>query len=549
MAKKKPKYNDNNLAIAYYRYSSHAQNETSIDQQREAAQRYAEAHGLTVVREYEDAAISGTEENRPGFQLMLSEINKIKPAALVLWKTDRLGRDRYVLVLAKKKIRDAGVRIHLVAESIPQDSPESVLLESLMEGMADFYIGQLRENVTRGLRHNAELCLYNGRKILGYTGTKGERYEVDEATAPVVRRIFRDYCRGIGMQTIADSLNKEGLRTSRGAPFTVNSLRWILKNEAYIGVYRFGDIRVEGGMPAIISKEDYEKAQKRIADNKRRNAAPILAGELPESERYWLQGKLYCGMCGEAMQGVSGTSKSGATHRYYYCRGHREHRCNKSNVRKDVIEAAVVWALYTLLGDQGNVASLAVDAAAYYQEHYAGTGYLDGLREQLAQTERGIRNFVRAIEAGILTESTQERLEQLEEQRKALIETIEVETVKSKILEDDHSIAAYFERYMEANLDDPRVRADVMEYFVDKIFVFDDRIDILVHYTESGLSVEWGIFKDGEISFSSFPNPDPPVGGVRSGCGLLHLTANSRTPEKSLQIGFFREFVVVRCKL
>ncbi len=98
--------------------------------------------------------------------------------------------------------------------------------------------------------------LYNGRKILGYKGSKGQRYKVDEATAPVVCRIFRDYCRGVGMQTIADELNREGLRTSRNAPFTVNSLRWILKNEAYIGVYRYGEIRIDDGMPAIISRED-----------------------------------------------------------------------------------------------------------------------------------------------------------------------------------------------------------------------------------------------------------------------------------------------------
>ncbi len=184
------------------------------------------------------------------------------------------------------------------------------------------------------------------------------------------------------------------------------------------------------------------------------------------------------------------------------------------------------------LGDQGNVASLAVDAAAYYNEHYTGTGYLDGLREQLAQTERGIRNFVRAIEAGILTESTQERLEQLEEQRKALIDTIEVETVKSKILEDEHSIGTYFEKYMNANLDDPKVREDVLEYFVDKIFVFDDRIDILVHYTEHGLSVEWGTFKDGDVTFTSYPNPDPPLGKSSTGsqsCPFVAVSSGSDT--------------------
>lgn len=107
--RKKPELNDNNLAIAYYRFSSHSQNEASIDQQRELAHAWADAHGFRIVKEYEDAAISGTTENRPGFQLMLSEVAKIRPHTLIMWKTDRLGRDKYVLAMARRKsaTRDA----------------------------------------------------------------------------------------------------------------------------------------------------------------------------------------------------------------------------------------------------------------------------------------------------------------------------------------------------------------------------------------------------------------------------------------------------------
>ena len=110
--------NDNNLAIAYYRFSSHSQNDASIDQQRELAHDWADAHGFKIVQEYEDAAISGTTDARPGFQQMLSEVAKIRPHTLIMWKTDRLGRDKYVLAMAKKKIRDAGCEIHLLVENI-----------------------------------------------------------------------------------------------------------------------------------------------------------------------------------------------------------------------------------------------------------------------------------------------------------------------------------------------------------------------------------------------------------------------------------------------
>lgn len=185
---KKFKRNDNNLAIAYYRFSSHSQNEASIDQQRELAHAWADAHGLTIVREYEDAAISGTKEDRPGFQLMLSEVAKIRPSTLIMWKTDRLGRDKYVLAMAKKEIRDAGCEIHLLAENIPTEGPEGILVEGLMDAMAEYYSRQLSQNIQRGMDYNAQHALFNGHKVWGYgVDRETKKYVVDEDTAPRLR--------------------------------------------------------------------------------------------------------------------------------------------------------------------------------------------------------------------------------------------------------------------------------------------------------------------------------------------------------------------------
>lgn len=75
-----PEYNDNQMVVAYYRYSSSSQNEASIEQQRQMVQRWAKAQGLVVVSEYEEAAKTGTNADRPGYQLMLRELPKIKPA-------------------------------------------------------------------------------------------------------------------------------------------------------------------------------------------------------------------------------------------------------------------------------------------------------------------------------------------------------------------------------------------------------------------------------------------------------------------------------------
>lgn len=209
--KKKFAPNDNNLAIAYYRFSSHSQNDASIDQQRELAHEWADAHGFKIVQEYEDAAISGTTDARPGFQQMLSEVAKIRPHTLIMWKTDRLGRDKYVLAMAKKKIRDAGCEIHLLAEHIPTEGPEGVLIEGLMEAMAEYYSRQLSQNIQRGMDYNAQHALYNGHKLFGYDVDRStKKYIPDPNTAPFVQWAFKEYASGKPLKAIAEEMNAQG---------------------------------------------------------------------------------------------------------------------------------------------------------------------------------------------------------------------------------------------------------------------------------------------------------------------------------------------------
>ena len=367
--KKKFELNDNNLAIAYYRFSSHSQNEASIDQQRELAHAWADAHGFKIVKEYEDAAISGTTENRPGFQQMLSEVAKIRPRVLIMWKTDRLGRDKYVLAMAKRTIRDAGCEIRLLAENIPTDGPEGVLIEGLMDAMAEYYSRQLSQNIQRGMDYNAQHALYNGHKLFGYGVDKStKRYIVDPDTAPFVQRMFAEYAAGKAMQTICDELNAQGLRTTRGAKFGVKTMNKMLQKRAYIGEYRHGDIVVEGGMPALVDEETFDKVQRKFAENKRKGSQRARGMDENDAPRYWLTGKVYCGKCGNTLQGVSGTSGTGRTYYYYYCSAQRRKQCTLKKVRKEKLEDAVTMILRSILHDSENLMSLAVDAAAYYAD-------------------------------------------------------------------------------------------------------------------------------------------------------------------------------------
>lgn len=473
--------NENNLAIAYYRYSSQSQNDASIEQQQEQARLYAEKNGYTLVKEYADRAISGTTANRPQYQLMLSEIDVLKPAVLILWKTDRLGRDRAELVFAKSVINKAGCRICYIAEALPDDDLTSPLIEAVFEAYAEFYSKQLSQNVLRGLSYNAKLGLYNGVSLLGYTHDSEKHYVIDENTAPIVRQIFNDYAEGKPITVIINELNAQGIKTSRGNAFTINSLRGIMKNRSYMGEYRFGDVVIPNGMPAIISKELYDRVQKRFELNKHRAKTPT---DEP-TPRYWLTGKLFCGECGSSMHGTAGTSKRGKRYYYYSCINHyKKKTCKLKDISKDKLENLVISVLDEFLSDSEKLASLAVDIVKYYEKHYGDDSYINALESSLKETEQALKNLVKAIEKGIFSKTTQARLQELEERKMNLIAAIDTERIKKLAMNDTRRIKEYYEMYKHADFKEPDTRDFVLDYFIEKIFVFSDKLVICCRYDD-----------------------------------------------------------------
>lgn len=479
--------NDNNLAIAYYRYSSRGQNEASIDQQREMAEKYANDHGLTIVKEYADAALTGTEaKNRPQYQLMLHEIEQIRPAYLIIWKTDRLARNRYDATVARCQIRECGTLIHSIAENLAEGSDESIMFESFFDGMAEYFSHQLSKNVTRGLKYNAEHGLYY-QKIYGYKKSEDKHYIIDEDTASVVARIFNQYADGKGMVEICDELNGQGIKTGIGKSFTVNGLRSILRNPSYMGLYHYNGVTIPDGMPAIISEELWKKTQKRLQLNKRVGGQKAAGLDEDGAPRYWLTGKLFCGHCEQPMHGTFGTSKTGKRFYYYACNNHRrkQGKCKKKDVSKAVIENAVLNALREILDNTENLASLAVDISAYYEEQLADTSYLKSLENELKSVQKAIDNIIGAIERGIYSDSVQERLLELEERRRLLQETIQIETAKHNLKIDEISIGKFFKKYANADLENSEIRDTILEYFVDRIYVYDDKIIVTCRYTDN----------------------------------------------------------------
>ncbi len=477
--------NPGNNAICYYRYSSGAQRDVSIDQQREAAHDYAKTHGYHIIKEYEDHAISGTSEDRPQFQQMLYEVEKLRPAYLILWKTDRLSRDRIDSVLAKKRLRECGVKISYVAESIPDDDEATqILMESIYEAMAASFIVSHRKNVMRGLIYNAENALYNGVKMLGYKGQPDQKYEIDDDTAPVVQRIFQEYAKGVPPRKICESLNGAGLRTVRGNRFTVSSLRNILKNRAYLGEYRYGTVVIPGGMPRLIDDEVFLTVQAKLKANRYggKGAIKKIHPEAP-IEDYWLTGKTFCGLCGGTLHGISGTSKTGKLYYYYSCINHAKHTCSLKNQRKELMEQIVLHVLYDLLHDPVYRIIISEACYEYHKRHNDDNGsYEESLKARLKEVDGKLANIIKAIEKGIFGDTMAEQMKVLESQKSMLNDALLAEQNRRKFDLKKSDVLRFLDSFA-GDLDNPETRQHLLDGLIDKIYVYPDKLVMTFHYS------------------------------------------------------------------
>ena len=240
--------------VVYARYSSHSQKDTSIEDQVRDIEVYCRLNNLSIVKVYADRHLTGTSDKRPQFQQMMKDAAHGRWSYVVVWKTDRFARNRYDSATYKYRLKRYGVRVLSAKESIP-DGPEGILLESVLEGSAEYYSANLAQNIKRGMHSNALECKVNSGSIpFGYRKGEDGRFALEPAEAEVVREIFRKVAEGVPFVDLCNDLNGRGIRTKRGGLWNKNSFRRMLSNETYIGVYSFSDVRVEGGCPSIVDR-------------------------------------------------------------------------------------------------------------------------------------------------------------------------------------------------------------------------------------------------------------------------------------------------------
>ena len=518
------------LAAIYARYSSHSQTEQSIEGQLAAAHAYAESHGYTVVHEYCDRAQTGRNDNRDAFQQMLSDTDKHQFDVIITWKVDRIGRNREDIAFNKHRCKKNGIRIEYVAENLP-DSAESVILESVLEGMAEYYSLQLSTNIRRGQLESArKLQCIGGTRPLGYdVDRETKRFIINPQTAPIVKQIFEKYAEGSTETEIIAWLNEQGIRTTKKKPFSKSSLATLLHNEKYIGVYVYKDIvRVEDGVPAIVDKELFNKVQELMKVNRR---APSHTWT---HQDYILTDKLFCGKCGSPMVGESGFSHTGAKHSYYSCVGHRKKKtCDKRPVRQDWIEGKVLEATRDLLADDELLDFIADKTYAYYLSVNGNAEQKTVLENELASVNISIDRLISAIEAGAFNDRIKTRLDDLNAQKAQITASIaEMELASGFRLTRDH-IAFFLRAFRDADISDRACQKRLVQTFVNAVFVYDDKIKIVYNYTSDSNTV----------TLDTVENLN-----VADGSGFVH-SAGCSTTVRSVELGCIGSRFALRISL
>ena len=392
-------------AAIYARFSSARQREESIEDQVRVCRDYAERNGMRVVRTYKDEARSGTDAtHRPGFQRAVADAQKGRFDVLLVYKQDRFARNRFDSAMYKSKLRRAGVELVSATESVP-DGPEGIILDSVLEGMAEYYSANLSQNVLRGMEGNARKCRHNGVRVYGYDYAPDGTYAVNDEEAERVREAFRLAASGLCVADICRDLNNRGLLYRDGRKWGYGTLHRLLRNDKYTGVYRWGNVVVEGGMPRIVSDRLWDRAQDMVGGAPRKKAP---------SEKYLLSGILFTDG-GERFEPNCGRSQTGVYHYYYRC------RATGQSIRRDELDARVRNAVSGLLKDKSMDEEI-VSAVMRQQEIDAGDEVAahKAVKARLRQIKREQDNLIDLAAKTGATDRVAKKLDGLERERAEL---------------------------------------------------------------------------------------------------------------------------------
>jgi DNA invertase Pin-like site-specific DNA recombinase len=322
------------MYFAYARVSTPRQGErgVSLQEQRDAIERYARVHGLEIARWFEDRE-SASHTGRTAFGEMLRLLRLGKVQGVVIHKIDRSARnlDDWVDV---GKLVDAGVQVHFAAENVDLKTVAGRLSADIQAVVAAHYSRNLRDEVKKGLYGRLKQGFYPLRAPIGYLDQGSAKAKIPDATrAPFIRQAFDLYGSGkFSLPLLCNEMFARGLRNLRDGPVTINGMTTLLRNAFYIGLMRIQKTgqTFEGIHEPLVTPELFEKVQ------------TILAGKRVDrsnSHVFTYSRMVKCGSCGYSL---IGEKKKGIV--YYRCHNRpfkTPAKCPSTSVREEMIDQAI----------------------------------------------------------------------------------------------------------------------------------------------------------------------------------------------------------------
>ena len=466
--------NKTKTAVIYARYSSDSQSEQSIEGQLRVCNEYAKNNDILVLKTYIDRAMTGTNDNRPDFRQMIEDSKRHDFNMVLVYKFDRFSRNKYEATKHKKTLKDNGVRVVSVTEYMP-DSPEAIILESVLEGYAEYYSAELSQKVKRGMNETRLKGNFTGGFIMYGYKVVNHKLVIDEEQAEVVRFIYEQYAQGVFVKDIIKSLTERGIY-NRGKKFANNTVYNILRNEKYSGVYRFNGEVFTNIYPQIVPIDIYKIVRQKCELNK--------YGKRSVEVVYLLRNKIKCGYCGSTINAECGTAKNGKKVRYYKCLG-RKHKngCTKSQVRKEILEKYVLDNVIEQMSKPKTVEKVAEYLLQVQENRIKQNSALANLIKEKRQAENAINNIMDVIEQGGQSLTIVKRMRELESKLTDIEKRLAIEKSQTAFRLTKEQIIEYYKTALEK---EPLL---LINQFIKEIQLYDDKM-IIIYNTPNPINLD-----------------------------------------------------------
>jgi len=454
-------------AVVYARYSCDSQSEQSIEGQLRVCEQFAKNNDIAIVNTYIDRAMTGTNDQRPSFQQMLKDATKKEWNYILVYKLDRFSRNKYESVVHKKTLKENGIKVISAMENIP-DTPEGIILESLLEGMNQYYSAELSQKIKRGMNETRLKGYFQGGNLLYGYKLDGRKIILDEEQAETVRYIFKQYAMGVYAKDIVADLTAKNI-LFKGRPFPLYNIYGILGNSKYSGKYYHEDQLIENMYPKIVPDDLFAKVQAIIEKNR--------YGKRSIKTTYLLSGKLKCGHCGLPITADSVKNKQGKRFYYYKCSGRKKklNDCKKTTIAKDKLEQFILDKIIEKLNQPEIMDKLVKKLLITQEQQQNNNQEIAILQRQKKQLENVLENLIRAIEQGVITKTTTERIKTAEDKITALEQQILIKKSESNSKLTEKTIREYYNKALS------RKAPLLINALIKVITLYDDRIEITLN--------------------------------------------------------------------